>query len=280
MSKRSKKANQAQAPPSVDELDINWEPIPDVTDSEQEVADLLPIDASADEARAALERVPLWFHTFLLSRRAGIYAPGVARDHRYRIPALPETFEGLRVLDVGTFDGFYAFLAEHRGAERVLAIDNEQYVHWAEARWGRHLEGGEGFRTIAQLLGSRVEYRLQDALELDQLGERFDFAFCFGILHRVENPLGLLRTLRGTLDASGRVLVETHGCDEGDASPSLHVFQHGDVYAGDNFIYWGFTPESLRRLGTLAGFGSFDLIDAPVIDGHPRLIGVLNGDTA
>jgi tRNA (mo5U34)-methyltransferase len=168
-------------------------------------------------------------------------------------------------------------LAEHRGAERVLAVDNEQYVHWAEARWGRHLEGGEGIRTIAQLLGSRVEYRVQDALELDRLGERFDFAFCFGILHRVENPLGLLGSLRGTLDAHGRVLVETHGCDEAAASPSLHVFQHGDVYARDNFIHWGFTPESLRRLGALAGFESFDLIDAPVIDGNPRLIGVLGG---
>jgi tRNA (mo5U34)-methyltransferase len=255
-----------------------WEPIPAVTDAEREVADLLPIDASPDEARAALERVPLWFHTFLLRRQAGIYAPGVARDHRYRIPALPESFEGLRVLDVGTFDGFYAFLAEHRGAERVLAVDNEQYVHWAEARWGRHLEGGEGFRAIAQLLGSRAEYRVRDALELDQLGERFDFAFCFGILHRVENPLGLLRALRRTLDAGGRVLVETLGCDEGDTSPSVHVFQHGDVNARDNFIYWGFTPESLRSLGALAGFGSFDLIDAPVIDGNPRLIGVLSGD--
>ena len=253
-----------------------WEPIPEVTDAEQEVADLLPIDASPDEARVALERVPLWFHTFLLSRQAGIYSPGVARDHRYRIPALPESFEGLRVLDVGTFDGFYAFLAEHRGAERVLAVDNEQYVRWVEARWGRHLEGGEGFRAIAQLLGSRVEYRVQDALELDQLGERFDFAFCLGILHRVEKPLDLLRTLRGTLDARGRVLVETHGCDEDDASPSLHVFERGDVNVRDNFIYWGFTPESVRRLGLLAGFGSFDLIDAPLIDGHPRLIGVLN----
>ena len=94
--------------------------------------------------------------------------------------------------------------------------------------------------------------------------------------HRVENPLGLLRTLRGTLETRGRVLVETHGCDEEHASPSLHVFQDGDVYARDDFIYWGFTPESLRRLGALAGFASFDLIDSPVIDGHPRLIGVLN----
>jgi predicted RNA methylase len=30
----------------------------------------------------------------------------------------------MSVLDVGCFDGFYAFLAERRGAERVVAVDN------------------------------------------------------------------------------------------------------------------------------------------------------------
>ena len=54
---------------SLEPLLGEWEPIPEVTDAEREVADLLPIDASPDEARAALERVPLWFHTFLLSRQ-------------------------------------------------------------------------------------------------------------------------------------------------------------------------------------------------------------------
>jgi 2-polyprenyl-3-methyl-5-hydroxy-6-metoxy-1,4-benzoquinol methylase len=46
------------------------------------------------------------------------------------------------------------------------------------------LEGGAGFRAIARLVGSRVEYRRIDALDVHQLGERFDVALCFGILHR------------------------------------------------------------------------------------------------
>ena len=82
----------------------------------------------------------------------------MARDHRYRIPALPACFDGLSVLDVGTFDGFYAFLAEVRGAQRVMAIDNEQYRLWVRARWGVELAGGEGFQAIHRLLGSTVEY--------------------------------------------------------------------------------------------------------------------------
>jgi hypothetical protein len=36
-----------------------------------------------------------------------------------------------------------------------------------------------------------------DAFVLDGLEERFDLVYCFGIPLRVENPLGLLRVLRG-----------------------------------------------------------------------------------
>src|SRR6478609_8533133 len=138
--------------------------VPEVTEAERAVADLLPIGADPRAARRVLERVPLWFHTFALNRRHGLYTPGVARDHRYRLPLLPTSFAGHRVLDVGTFDGFYAYLAEHRGAARVVAVDNEQHVAWVKARWGITLEGGAGFRAIAELLGSRVEYVRDDAV--------------------------------------------------------------------------------------------------------------------
>jgi tRNA (mo5U34)-methyltransferase len=74
----------------------------------------------------------LWFHTFSLGH--GIYTPGLARDHVYRLPVLDaERFAGRSVLDVGAFDGFYSFLAERRGARRVVAVDNEQYVDWVKA---------------------------------------------------------------------------------------------------------------------------------------------------
>ena len=117
----------------------------------------------------------------------------------------------MSVLDIGTFDGFYAFLAEARGAGRVVAVDNEQYREWVSSRWGVELEGGEGFAAIRELLDSEVDYQRIDAFDLDELGETFDFILCFGILHRVENPLGLLKIIRRRLAAGGRVLLETHG---------------------------------------------------------------------
>ncbi len=249
----------------------------ELTSAEREVADLMPIEADPTEANVVLEQVPYWFHTFALNRAEGIYAPGTARDHRYRIPAIPESFEGLSVLDIGTFDGFYAFLAEARGAERVVAVDNEQYTEWVRARWGVELEGAEGFRVIHDLLDSGVEYRNLDALELDRLDEHFDFIFCCGILHRVEAPARLLRLLSRRLAESGRVLIETHGvlADPEDGDP-VHRYAPGEVYPDDYYVYWGFTESGLDLLAREAGWAGFELFDAPLIDGHPRIIGTLH----
>ena len=105
---------------------------------------MIPIEADPESARAVLDRVPLWFHTFSLDGSKELYTHGIARDHRYRIPALPEDFGGMSVLDVGTFDGFYAFLAEARGARRVVAVDNEQYGEWGQLALGRRAGGRRG----------------------------------------------------------------------------------------------------------------------------------------
>jgi SAM-dependent methyltransferase len=248
------------------------ERVPPPTAAEREVADLLPVDAG-EHADAVLARVPFWFHTFSLNG-GEVYTPGVARDHRYRIPFFAGDLSGARVLDVGTFDGFYAFLAEARGAERVVAVDNEQYRDWVEARWGIELEGGEAFRTIAELLGSTIEYQRLDAFDLDALKDRFDYVLCFGILHRVANPLGLLEVIRRRVDDGGSVLLETYGVEgpglEGAAA--IHVCEPGEVYARDDYVYWGFTGESLTRLGRHAGFTEARILSQPVIAGHPRVI--------
>jgi tRNA (mo5U34)-methyltransferase len=242
--------------------------------SELEVAAALPIEATADEARQVLSSVPFWFHTFLLNREFDLYTPGEARDHGYRLGSIPKSFQGLRVLDVGPFDGFYSFLAETRGATRVLAVDNEQYVHWVRDRWGIQLEGGEGFRAIHRLLRSNVEYRRADAAALRDIQERFDFIFCFGILHRVENPRALLDVLTSLLAEDGRILIETYGVpDDANAeNGARRVNAPGTIYPNDGFVYWQFSSNALRNLAALTN-ADFELHSTPVVDGHPRIIG-------
>jgi hypothetical protein len=60
-----------------------------------------------------------------------------------------------------------------------------------------------------------------------------------------------------------------------ESSAAIHIPSAGEVYARDDFVYWGFTPAGLDALARHAGFEGFELIDAPVIDGHPRVLGGL-----
>ncbi len=250
------------------------EPIPETSPEERVVADVQAIGAPAADAERVRDSVPLWFHTFALA--PGVYTPGIARDHGYRLAVLDaDRFAGRSVLDVGAFDGFYSFLAEVRGARRVVAVDNEQYVDWVRARFGVTLTGGVGFRAIAGLLASRVEYRRMDVLDVRELGERFDVALCFGILHRVTDPIALLRALADVLAPGGEVLLETYGSCLAADSPAIEVHDPGDVYARDDFVYWGFSSEGLRRLGRIVGLDEVEVIGELEIDGHPRILAVL-----
>jgi tRNA (mo5U34)-methyltransferase len=250
------------------------EPIPETSPAERLVADVQAIGAPAGGAGRGRDSVPLWFHTFALA--PGIYTPGIARDHGYRLAVLgADRFAGRSVLDVGAFDGFYSFLAEVRGARRVVAVDNEQYVDWVRARFGVTLRGGAGFRAIAGLLASRVEYRRMDVLDVRELGERFDVALCFGILHRVTDPIALLQALADVLAPDGEIVLETYGSHLTADSPAIEVHDPGDVYARDDFVYWGFSPEGLRRLARIVGLDELEVIDELEIDGHPRIVALL-----
>ena len=233
------------------------EAIPETSAAERVVADVLAIGAPALDAERVRDSVPLWFHTFALA--PGIYTPGIARDHGYRLAALgADRFAGRSVLDVGAFDGFYSFLAEARGARRVVAVDNEQYVDWVRARFGITLRGGAGFRAVAALVRSRVAYKRIDALDVHRLGERFDVALCLGILHRVTDPISLLRALVDVLAPGGEIVLETYGSHLPADTPAIEVHARGDVYARDDFVYWGFSAEGLRRLARAVGLDTRD----------------------
>jgi len=62
-----------------------------------------------------------------------------------------------------------ASLAERRGASRVVAVDNEQYLDWVGARFGVEIAPAVGFDAIAQLTDSQVEYRQMDSFAVRDL---------------------------------------------------------------------------------------------------------------
>src|SRR5207244_1994191 len=69
-----------------------------------------------------------WYHTLELA--PGVLTPGWfdLRDLARDIPWPDLT--GKRCLDVGTFDGFWAFEMERRGAAEVVAIDVLDPLRW------------------------------------------------------------------------------------------------------------------------------------------------------
>src|SRR5690349_7554053 len=76
-------------------------------------------DPAALSAEAGSYR---WYHTLELA--PGVVTEGMF-DHRPAVDRylLPADLSGMRCLDVGTMDGFWAFEMERRGAAEVIATD-------------------------------------------------------------------------------------------------------------------------------------------------------------
>ena len=94
------------------------------------------------------------------SSRPGLVTPGLfdlrPYVHRY---GLPEDLTGLRAIDVGTFEGFWAFELERRGAHvTALDVDRIQELDWPPRLRPRDdARRGEGFELAHAALGSSVE---------------------------------------------------------------------------------------------------------------------------
>src|SRR5581483_7988853 len=126
---------------------------------------------------------------------------------------LPSRLAGMRCLDVGTMDGFWAFEMERRGAAEVVATDlgTVDELDWP-ARWRARVEPsldetkGERFALVHRALGSsvaRVE-RSVYGLDPDSLGT-FDLVFCGDLLVHLKDPITAVQRLRGVCRGSAIV---------------------------------------------------------------------------
>ena len=168
---------------------------------------------STESVSAEVNSLP-WYHTIELP--GGIVTPG-EYDHRpvvSKVP-LPERLDGLRCLDVGTHDGFWAFEMERRGAAEVVAIDVEQAdeIDWPEPRpqindelRSAVAQRKRAFEVARDALGSKVDRRYVSVYELDEAKEgRFDVAFLGTLLHHLRDPIGALQGVRRVVD--GRLVL-------------------------------------------------------------------------
>jgi tRNA (mo5U34)-methyltransferase len=139
-------------------------------------------------------------------------APGVVTpghfDLRPVVEKLPwPDITGNRCLDVATYDGFFAFEMERRGASSVLATDIRSHEDWdwppaIRSKGPDQLaklagEKGFGFEIAKEYLDSAVEKQVISVYDLEPgtVG-MFDFVFCGSLLLHLRDPLRALESIR------------------------------------------------------------------------------------
>jgi len=195
---------------------------------------------TVDELKDEVQRIR-WFHSIDLGN--GVVTPGVDRSaRRLRSIHLPESLAGMSVLDVGTFDGFYAFEAERRGA-KVTATDT--------AVWRNPTIGKAGFDLARRVLGSSVEDREIDVLELspETMGT-FDLVLFLGVLYHLPDPLRGLERVASV--ARRQLIMETHVDLLGSRRPAA-AFYPEDELQDDYSNWWG--PNLAAGAGMLRAVG-------------------------
>ena len=131
----------------------------------------------------------------------GVYTPG-------RNPVaelcdlihLPKDLRGMRVLDIGAWNGCFSFECERRGAKEVVAF-------------GPDTPEQTGFERIRNAIGSKV-VRLEEgsvySLSPKRLG-MFDAVLFLGVLYHLRYPLLAIDKVWGV--TKGTAYVETHVID-------------------------------------------------------------------
>ncbi len=220
-----------------------------------------------------------WYHTMELA--PGVVTPGWfdTRAVAGRLP-WPASLAGKRCLDVATFDGFWAFEMERRGAADVVGIDILDPDGWdwpvnspAEvvAALERRKRHARGFRLAREALKSQVEFRELSVYDLspESVGE-FDLVYVGSLLMHLRDPVGALERVRSV--CRGQLLV----LDNINLALSLLMPKRpiAALEGRGRPWWWKLNLAGLVRVVEAAGFRLLEpprRIYMPPGPGHPRV---------
>lgn len=225
-----------------------------------------------------------WHHSIDLG--GGLITPGLS-ELTLGDDQLPD-FADKSVLDIGAWDGYYSFLAEARGAKRVVALDHYAWgadlaarnAYWVACAvegklpdhgrdttdfWDPAMAGKAPFDLAKEALGSKVEAVVSDfaSMDLSELGT-FDVVLFLGVLYHLRDPLGAMCRLHQV--TAGIAVVETEALHlEGFDHSSLLSFSAGGTGVdGHDFGNWYVpTIEALDQLCRAGGFSRTVVIAGP-----------------
>jgi len=196
-----------------------------------------------------------WYHTLELP---GLTTQGIF-DMRPYVGAygLPASLAGKRVLEVGTWDGFWAFEMERRGAAEVVALDldDERELDWPPRRRrpNTSIVRGQGFRTASELLGSKVQRVVRSIYDAvpDDLGT-FDLVLCGSVLIHLRDQLLALERIAALTAPGGTFISAEEYAKLTDLLPFPVARFRGN--REDAVVFWEPSRRAWRHMLAYAGF--------------------------
>jgi tRNA (mo5U34)-methyltransferase len=215
-----------------------------------------------------------WYHTIDVT--AGVATPGWW-DLRHALSLLPfPDVRGKRCLDIGTWDGFYAYELERRGAAEVVALDVPDLSgidyppEWRE-RGDLDLSQSDaqprpaGFNLLHEILGSEVKWTGGNIYDLDpdELGT-FDLVVVGSLLLHLRDPVravdAVRRVTRGNFLAVEYIHAPLQMHSWGPRGRPIFELR-GDSW---DFQWWWASDSGLRHLLHVGGF-AVDRVSTPFL---------------
>jgi tRNA (mo5U34)-methyltransferase len=107
---------------------------------------------------------------------------------------IPESLEGMRVLDIGCNAGFFCIEAKRRHADYVLGID-ESPGYLKQAAF------------VADVLNLEIDYKRMNIYELSEMNTKFDLVLALGIIYHCKHPLMAAENIANVCD--GTAIIES-----------------------------------------------------------------------
>lgn len=240
--------------------------------------------ATTTDERTIAERANAldWYHVLELPDGTVTNGHFDCRPVVSKVP-LPASLAGKRCLDVGTWDGFWAFEVERRGAEEVVAIDLPDPSAWdwppntgggmqeAQRKYLEHVKSGDrAFDLAHEAYGSKVQRTDLSVYDLspERVGT-FDFVYLGTLLMHLRDPVRALDAVRSV--CGGQAVI----ADGVDAVPSYLRPRTPTARLEGLSQPWWWQPNraGLHRMVRSAGFEILETTPVyylPLGPAHPR----------
>jgi tRNA (mo5U34)-methyltransferase len=219
-----------------------------------------------------------WYHTIDLGE--GLSSKG-DYDLRGEVDkhGLPDSLKGKTALDVGTWDGFWAFELERRGADKVVAIDVERWGDFDWLPWIRESKGemvnvrsDQNFWLAHRMRNSKVNRKACNIYDLSpETVGTFDVVFCGSLMLHLQNPLKAMVNIRSVTKEMAIItsrVEEEIDYTAPDKPWASFGYRRLEKQLGEECIYWNFSTRGLQEIIEYAGFKRTEVLDP--VDMPPR----------